>query len=147
MRIIAVLAGLGFLGSLLPTSHGGDLDPNINVTGVPEEIALCLDDTQNCTGLNRYCITNTSLPEDDDNRRCGPCVNGSIVDFTAPEDVEFPYCILVEDITEEKFRAAYGEAIELGNVDIAARIAIIWAVAMFISEFNSQIPPPPFEVR
>ena len=74
-------------------------------------------------------------------------MNGSVVDFTAPDDVELPYCILIDDITEENFRAAFGQAIELGEVDIAKRLAIIWAVAKFISEFNSQIPPPPFEVR
>lgn len=86
------------------------------------------------TALNRYCITNTSLPETEDNRSCGPCFNGTIEDFTAPDDVEFPYCIAIDDITEENFRRAFGEAIELNNMDIAARLVIIYAVATFVSE-------------
>lgn len=120
------------------------MDPNVNTTNIPEDIALCTDEGDlNCTVLNRYCIDNTTSGE----KFCGPCVNGSIVDFTAPADVEYPYCIRVEDITEENFRAAFGEAIELNRTDIAARLTIIWAVAMFVSEHNSQWPPPDFELE
>lgn len=52
----------------------------------------------------------------------------------APDDVEFPCCTAVDDIAEESFRRAFGEAIELNNMDIAARLVIIYAVPTFVSE-------------
>jgi len=121
MRILAVVALLGFLGSLFPSTNGGG-----NTTDISQEIAQCTEDTNNCTGLNRYCITNTSLPEDDENRECGACLNGTIEDFTAPDDEEFPDCIGISDITLEKFLAAFADAlIHIGDLDIAARLTIV----------------------
>jgi hypothetical protein len=42
MRILAILALLGFMEPLLPTIHGGDLDPNFetptNIPGAPASI-------------------------------------------------------------------------------------------------------------
>lgn len=123
------------------------MDPNVNTTNVPEELELCAEGVEdganlNCTGLNRYCITNTT----DDASFCGPCLNGTIEDFTAPPEVEFPYCIFVSDITEENFRKAFGRAIELNQTDIAERLVIIWIVAEFVSAHNSQWPPPDFKL-
>jgi formylmethanofuran:tetrahydromethanopterin formyltransferase len=85
-----------------------------------EDIALCAegDDPINCTGLNRFCVDNATSGD----KFCGPCINGTIEDFTAPDDVEYPYCIFVANITEENFRGAFGEAIELNRTDIAARL-------------------------
>lgn len=144
MRILAILALLAFCGSLLPTSRGGDLDPNVDTTNIPEDIALCTDEgALNCSALNRYCITNTTSNEN----FCGPCLNGTIEDFTAPPEVELPYCIYVANITEENFKAAFGQAIELNRTDIAARIAIVWIVAEYVSQHNSQWPPPNFKLK
>jgi hypothetical protein len=134
------------MGSLLPSTRGGDLDPNFETpTDIPEDIALCADgdDPLNCTGLNRFCIDNTTSGD----KLCGPCINGTIEDFTAPEEVEYPYCIFVANITEENFRKAFGDAIELNRTDIAARLVIIWAVAEFVSAHNSQFPPPDYELK
>lgn len=137
MRIFSLLPLLGFLGCLLPVLSG-DVDPEVDTSNIPDDVALCAegDDPLNCTGLHRFCVDNTTSGD----KFCGPCINGTIEDFTAPADVEYPYCIFVANITEENFRAAFGEAIELGEIDIAERLAIIWSVAMFISEHNSKFP-------
>ena len=124
-------------------AHRRPLIPTFDA--VTEDIALCAqdDDPLNCTELNRFCIDNTTSGD----KFCGPCINGTIEDFTAPEDVEYPYCIFVANITEENFREAFGDAIELNRTDIAARLVIIWAVAEFVSAHNSQFPPPDFQLK
>ncbi len=49
------------------------------------------------------------------------------------------------NITEENFKAAFGEAIELNQIDIAERLAIILTVAEFVSSHNAQWPD--FELK
>ncbi len=75
------------MGCLLPTSLGGDIDPTAPTT-IPEGLALCSedDDPLNCAESNRFCVDNTTSNE----KFCGPCINGTIEDFTALDDVEYP---------------------------------------------------------
>jgi hypothetical protein len=75
-------------------------------------------------------------------RFCGACVNGTIEDFTAPADEEFPICITIANITWENFVEAFGNALEEGVIAVPVRLSKVVAVAYFISEFNAQWPPP-----
>ena len=136
MRISAILPLLFSIGSFLLV-QAGDLDPTVSTRNIPEDLALCTDDSLNCTGLNRFCVENATSGDE----FCGPCTNGTIENFTAPDDVEYPNCIFIDNITIQDFVAAFGDAIELGNiVDIAERLIIIRAVALFVSAYNAQFP-------
>jgi hypothetical protein len=130
MRIVFLLAVLGII---IPSAHAGVME---NAT-----VSLCADDTLNCTDSHRLCL------EDGGDKSCGHCGSGFVEDFSS-DDADAA-CIAIEDITPEKFRAAFGEALKLHGIDNITddRIELILEVADFISEHNSQVPPPDYELR
>jgi hypothetical protein len=80
-------------------------------------------------------------------RICGACVNGTIEDFTAPADEEFPICISIANITWENFVEAFGDDLEGGNVSVVLRLVALRAAAAYLSEHNAQWPPPDFTLK